>query len=78
MHNSMNRKFEVSVNEKLCKKCGICVALCPKGVFSLSDKLSVEAEKCNGCRRCEVYCPDFAIEVNAREEKHEERAVARE
>ena len=88
----MKRKFEVRVNKKLCKKCGICVFMCPKGVFSLFDELKVEAERCNGCRRCEVYCPDFAIEIEAveqvgketREEtrgeirgvKHAERAVA--
>jgi|Deesub1362A_J573_1020465.scaffolds.fasta_scaffold13401_2 2-oxoglutarate ferredoxin oxidoreductase subunit delta len=57
----MKRKFDVRVNGNLCKKCGICVFICPKGVFS--DDLRVDAGKCNGCRRCELYCPDFAVVV---------------
>ncbi|RLI78449.1 2-ketoglutarate ferredoxin oxidoreductase subunit delta [Archaeoglobales archaeon] len=59
----VRRKYEVLVDHHLCKKCGICVFVCPKKVFSLSDELKVDSERCNGCRRCEVYCPDFAIEI---------------
>ncbi len=78
------RRCDIIVDTKLCKKCGICVFVCPKKVFSLSEELEVDSERCNGCRRCEDYCPDFAIEIRLRGggdeggvgSEYEERAVA--
>ncbi len=57
------KKYDVIVDTKLCKKCGICVFVCPKTVFSLSEELEVNSGSCTGCRKCETYCPDFAIEI---------------
>jgi 2-oxoglutarate ferredoxin oxidoreductase subunit delta len=54
--------YAVVVDLKLCKKCGICNAVCPKGVFGESGSV-LNGRKCSGCRLCELYCPDFAIEV---------------
>lgn len=53
--------YAVVVDLRLCKKCGICTEICPKGVFD--DGRVLNERKCTGCRLCEVYCPDFAIEV---------------
>jgi 2-oxoglutarate ferredoxin oxidoreductase subunit delta len=50
-----------------CKGCGICIEFCPRHVFGaepLSGLVCVEhPENCNGCRRCEMLCPDFVISV---------------
>jgi 2-oxoglutarate ferredoxin oxidoreductase subunit delta len=49
-----------------CKKCGICVDLCPQKVFEWGeDKYPSIAnpEKCRICNLCEYRCPDFAITV---------------
>lgn len=57
---------KVTVNEKWCKKCGICIAFCPKGVFVPDDfgKPIVKfPEQCIKCMLCVVRCPDFAVEV---------------
>jgi len=53
------------INEKWCKGCGVCVALCPKKVLELkNNKVSVANEEaCIRCRLCEYRCPDFAIFV---------------
>jgi 2-oxoglutarate ferredoxin oxidoreductase subunit delta len=52
-----------------CKQCGLCVAFCPKKIIS-SDKAGrpsvTEADRCTGCRSCEIHCPDFAITVKER------------
>ena len=60
-----NKQFEHLVQEKWCKGCNICVALCPKTVLALSGgKVYVEnPNDCIGCQLCEMRCPDFAIEV---------------
>lgn len=63
----------VTVDEKLCKGCGLCVHSCPKNVLELSEhKLNangypvaepVRKENCIGCAFCAIMCPDCAIEV---------------
>lgn len=63
--------FEVLVDPKRCKKCGICYAFCPKQVLA-GDKEGraevVNPDVCIGCRLCELRCPDFAIKVRGKEE----------
>lgn len=67
-------KFPVKIiiNEKWCKKCSICVAFCPKGVF-VADEFGAPLVKnpqvCIKCMLCVVRCPDFAIEVEDAEPK---------
>jgi NAD-dependent dihydropyrimidine dehydrogenase PreA subunit len=53
----------------LCKRCGICVAVCPADVFVAGhDGLPVVAHPalCIWCARCETYCPDYAIRLRGR------------
>ncbi|OYD13962.1 hypothetical protein CH330_09675 [candidate division WOR-3 bacterium JGI_Cruoil_03_51_56] len=49
-----------------CKGCRICVEFCPTGTLDLDEEFKVTVahpEKCIGCRRCELMCPDLAIYV---------------
>lgn len=60
------RRFRVEVNARYCKGCDICVQVCPKEVLSISDRgkaAVTNISACTGCLSCEVYCPDFAIQV---------------
>ncbi|TYP54324.1 4Fe-4S dicluster domain-containing protein [Thermosediminibacter litoriperuensis] len=59
------KNFEIKINEKACKRCGICIAFCPKKVFSSeNDKpVVVNPDACTKCKLCEIRCPDFAIVV---------------
>lgn len=67
----MNR-FEITIDEKLCKGCYFCIENCPTQVLKKSENLGPKGyliaevddiEKCIGCRICERICPDFAISV---------------
>ena len=62
---------KVKIYRGWCKKCGICVAFCPKQVLAI-DKSSYPVvkypESCTGCGLCEIRCPDFAIVVHKNEE----------
>lgn len=46
-----------------CKRCNICVEICPKDTLVLTHDAIVEAEDCIRCGLCERYCPDLAIIV---------------
>lgn len=65
-------KFEITIDEKLCKGCYFCIEKCPTKVLKKSVNLGPKGyliaevddiEKCIGCRICERICPDFAISV---------------
>lgn len=49
-----------------CKRCGVCIELCPLQVYVSSPEgypEPVNVEKCTSCGLCELWCPDYAIEV---------------
>ena len=59
-----------------CKACGLCVAVCPKGILSL-DLSAVndlgyhpvrltDAGACTSCALCARICPDAVFSVYAR------------
>jgi len=57
---------KVTVDLELCKACGICINLCPEGVFDADDQampVIARPDDCTACLLCELHCPDFAIEV---------------
>ncbi len=63
----------VTVDENVCKGCGLCVEVCPRKIMELDrDRLNqkgynparcVGAEKCIACAMCALMCPDSAITV---------------
>lgn len=59
-------KYDIEVNRKWCKNCGICSAFCPTGVYvedELGGPIIKFPEKCNNCQLCVLRCPDFALKV---------------
>ena len=62
---------KVTIQEDVCKSCGLCVRLCPKGVLATqTSHLNVKGyypvevahpEDCIGCMSCAMTCPDVAI-----------------
>ena len=49
--------------DEWCKRCNICVEICPKNSLVLTHDAIIEASDCIRCGLCERYCPDLAIEV---------------
>jgi|Deesub1362B_J571_1020462.scaffolds.fasta_scaffold21999_2 2-oxoglutarate ferredoxin oxidoreductase subunit delta len=60
------RPKRLQVYQSWCKRCGICVAFCPKGALQKDPQgypVWKDTSSCVACRMCELRCPDFAIEV---------------
>lgn len=62
----------------------ICVEMCPKEALEPSDKMNAKGyilpkekdmSQCNGCKMCEVMCPDFAIAIETEDEKNLDNIV---
>ena len=59
-------KFPFIIEERLCKKCGICVSHCPAKVFTAgpgNEPRVTNPRKCTECNLCFFRCPDFAIQL---------------
>lgn len=64
---------KITINEELCKGCGLCARACPKDLIELSkSKLNAKGyhpatiadiEKCIACASCARICPDVAIYI---------------
>ena len=63
----------VTINEEVCKGCGLCIRACPKKIIELSKtKINAkgyrpaevtDVEACIGCTSCARTCPDVAIYI---------------
>jgi ferredoxin len=51
----------------LCIGCGLCVAVCPHGVFEMDGRLAklVNSHACMECGACQKNCPPGAIFVES-------------
>ena len=64
---------KITINDDLCKGCGLCVNACPKNILELEKSRlnakgyhpvhNVDMDSCIGCAFCAVQCPDSAITV---------------
>jgi len=65
-------RFEVEIDEKRCKGCSICVAVCPRQCLEIQEEYNqagyfypavAKEDECTGCGACVKLCPDFAVTV---------------
>lgn len=62
----MPPQANIKVYKNWCKRCGICVAFCPKKALEADQNgypFLKNDQSCNGCSLCELRCPDFALVV---------------
>ena len=56
----------IHIFSRWCKKCGICIAICPKNVLESGTDGYPRAARPNDCilcGLCDIHCPDYAITV---------------
>jgi len=66
MDGKSTMKTHITIYKNWCKKCGICVAFCPKKVLAVDQEgypFCKDNKACSGCGLCELRCPDFAVAV---------------
>ncbi len=62
----------VDIYQPWCKQCGICLSVCPKGVFEILESGRTRVarpEDCTQCEMCAWHCPDYAILLDKRKPK---------
>ena len=53
----------ITVDQHLCVKCGLCAAVCPRGLIQLSPwPTDNHAELCIACGQCVAVCPAKALD----------------
>jgi ferredoxin len=63
-------KAKISIDEKICTGCGLCVEVCKDFSFVLRDGKAALSDNpvfgCIGCGHCMAICPVKAIHINGR------------
>ncbi|WP_099204384.1 4Fe-4S dicluster domain-containing protein [Scatolibacter rhodanostii] len=77
---------KITVDENICKGCGMCVFACPVKIIELAEEINakgyhparcVQPEKCIGCASCAMMCPDVAITVEKETREKAEKQVVK-
>lgn len=57
----------LKLDRQVCIGCGLCVAVCPHGVFSVEEEKAriLDLDRCMECGACARNCPVAALSVKA-------------
>jgi NAD-dependent dihydropyrimidine dehydrogenase PreA subunit len=57
----------LQLDTETCNGCGMCVNVCPHGVFKVQDRKAaiIDKEACMECGACALNCPVNAIKVQS-------------
>lgn len=65
-------KVRLTVDEEMCKGCGLCVLACDRQAIALVEHINsrgfhpaglVRPQECTGCAQCALMCPDACITI---------------
>ena len=65
------KRFKVSVDDKACVGCGLCVRICPAHNLELKDGKANVGNHCAFCMACVHACPHGGMQVNGHAIKKE-------
>ena len=74
----------ITIDQEFCKGCRLCLSVCKKGVWELSETRNAKGylvplpsgvEDCVGCLLCEMTCPDMCITVTLEEKEAKKDAA---
>jgi 2-oxoglutarate ferredoxin oxidoreductase subunit delta len=63
-------QHKLSFYPSWCKRCGNCVAFCPRDALASDEwgyPFLAQPDRCTSCGLCEMLCPDFAISLGESE-----------
>jgi NAD-dependent dihydropyrimidine dehydrogenase PreA subunit len=57
----------LELDQSLCNACGMCVKVCPRTVFKISEKKAhiINRDNCMECGACALNCSTLALTVNS-------------
>jgi NAD-dependent dihydropyrimidine dehydrogenase PreA subunit len=60
-------KNTLRYDKEKCVNCGMCIAVCPHGMFASGEKRATlkKPEACMECGACQLNCPTDAITVDS-------------
>ncbi|TFG73609.1 MAG: 4Fe-4S dicluster domain-containing protein [Anaerolineales bacterium] len=66
-HVAVSHLNTLAFNAGLCINCGMCMIVCPQGVFAVGKPVVkiVEPEACMECGACQMNCPVGALVVDS-------------
>ena len=65
-------RIAITVDEEMCKGCGLCALVCPRKAIRLSEGINsrgfhpaclLDPEACTGCAQCALMCPDACLRI---------------
>lgn len=74
----MTKRKIITIDEKLCDGCGLCIPNCPEGAMQIIDGKArlISDLFCDGLGACLGHCPQGAIRIEERgAEEYDERKV---
>jgi len=65
--NYLKNVATLKINTEACIGCGLCIAVCPHGVFALAESKAhiVDLDACMECGACALNCPVDALTVQS-------------
>lgn len=54
---------KVKIDQSTCKKCKLCISVCPVEALSFDNKVIVKDDICISCKTCVEICPEGAIDI---------------
>ena len=71
VYSAVSARNTLTFNSELCIACGMCVAVCPHGVFALASANGTRVlsllrpDACMECGACQLNCPTAALRVDS-------------